>query len=549
MKKLSAMTLGLSLVISAALAGCGGSGGQSAPADKPATGTSQAAPEKKKGPQIFRANLTSEPSTADPGLAKDATSGTIVRATFDGLTRLDGNAKPMNSVASDVKISDDKLTYTFTLRDSKWSNGDPVTAHDFEYAWKRALDPKLGAEYAYQLYYIKNAAKVHGSKATPDTLGVKALDDKTLEVTLENPTPYFLELTAFYTYYPVNKKVVEADPKWANEAATHVGNGPFKMTAWEHKAKIVLEKNENYWEKDIVNLDKIEFVMIEDDNTALSMFENGELDWAGQPLGGLPTDAIPALKDAGKLVVHPKATMYWYKVNTTKGPLANANIRKALALAVNRQAIVDNVTQVGQVPTMGLLPKSMAVKPEGYFKDNDVETAKKLLDEGLKELGLTKLPTITVSYNTTDRHKKIAEAMQDQWKQGLGIDVKLMNKEFKVHLQDMHELNYEIGRLGWNADFNDPINYLEMFRDKDTGTNDTGWENDRYKELLAQSTTAPDAESRMKMFAEAEQIFMDAMPVIPLFTDVDVWVQNDKVKGVQVDPLGFIDLKWAEITE
>lgn len=548
MKKLSAMMLGLSLIVGAALTGCSTGGTQTATPEQAAGNTQGAAPAANV-PQIFRANLTSEPSTADPGLAKDATSGAIVRATFDGLTRLDKDAKPMNSVASDVKISDDMLTYTFTIRDSKWSNGDPVTAHDFEFAWKRVLDPNLGAEYAYQLYYIKNAEKVHTGKASADTLGVKALDDKTLEVTLENPTPFFLELTAFYTYFPVNKKVVEANPKWAIEAATHVGNGPFKMTSWEHKAKIVLEKNENYWEKDVVKLEKIEFVMIEDDNTALSMFENGELDWAGQPLSGLPTDAIPSLKDAGKLVVHPKATMYWYKINTTKGPLSNVKIRKALAMAVNRQAIVDNVTQVGQVPTMGILPQSMIIKPEGYFKDNDVETAKKLLEEGMKELGVTELPTITLSYNTTDRHKKIAEAIQDQWKQALGIDVKLMNKEFKVHLQDMHELNYEIGRIGWNADFNDPINYLEMFRDANTGNNDTGWEDSRYKELLAQSATAKDPETRKQMFAEAEQIIMDAMPVIPLFTDVDVWVQSDKVKGVQVDGLGFIDLKWAEITQ
>ncbi|RNB55678.1 peptide ABC transporter substrate-binding protein [Brevibacillus gelatini] len=547
MKRNVKLFIAMSLAAGNILAGCGGS----TPSDEPAKQQAgEAAPATASNkPQVFRANLTSEPSTADPGLAKDATSGAIVRAAFDGLTRLDKDAKPMNSVASDVKISEDKRVYTFTIRDSKWSNGDPVTAHDFEYAWKRVLDPKFGAEYAYQLYYIKNAEKVHAGQAKPEELGVKALDDKTLEVTLENPTPFFLELTAFYTYYPVDKKVVEANPNWAHEAATHVGNGPFKMTAWEHKSKIVFEKNENYWDKDAVKLDRIEFVMIEDDNTALSMFENGELDWAGQPLGGLPTDAIPALKESGKLVVHPKATMYWYKINTTKGVLKNEKIRKALAYAIDRQSIVDNITQVGQVPTMGMLPQSMAIKPEGYFRDNDVETAKKLLAEGMQELGLSQLPTITLSYNTTDRHKKIAEAMQDQWKRNLGIDVKLMNKEFKVHLQDLHELNYEIGRLGWNADFNDPINYLEMFRDANTGTNDTGWENERYKELLKQSALETDPEKRKQLFAEAEQIFMDAMPVIPLFTDVDVWVQNDKVKGVQVDGLGFIDLKWAEMVE
>ncbi|RNB83514.1 peptide ABC transporter substrate-binding protein [Brevibacillus panacihumi] len=549
MKKKISMLAGLTLLVGTILAGCSGGGGQTTAPVQPGEIKQETPAAPSDVEQLFRANLTSEPSTADPGLAKDATSGAVVRATFDGLTRLDANSKPMNSVASDVKLSDDNLVYTFTLRESKWSNGDPVTAHDFEFAWKRVLDPQFGAEYAYQLYYIKNAEKVHKGEVSADELGVKALDDHTLEVTLENPTPFFLQLTAFYTYFPVNKKVAEADPKWAMEAATHVSNGPFKMTAWEHKSKIILEKNENYWDKDVVKLDKIEFAMIEDDNTALSMFENGELDWAGQPLGGLPVDAVPALKESGKLVIHPKATMYWYKINTTKGPLANVKIRKALSLAVNRQEIVDNITQVGQVPTMGMLPQSMILKKEGYFKDNDVETAKQLLAEGLQELNLSQLPTITLSYNTTDRHKKIAEAIQDQWKKSLGIDVKLMNKEFKVHLDDMHQLNYEIARIGWNADFNDPINYLEMFRDQNTGNNDTGWENERYKELLKQSALENDPEKRNQILAEAEAIFMEDMPLIPLFTDVDIWVQNDKVKGVQVDGLGFIDLKWAEITQ
>ncbi|WP_305883389.1 peptide ABC transporter substrate-binding protein [Brevibacillus ruminantium] len=545
------LIVGLALITATVLGGCtGGSSTSTAQPPPDQTGqTSTNAVQQPKTPSVFRANLHSEPSTIDPGLAKDNTSGTVVRAAFDGLTRLDAKAKPMNSIAQEVKTSADGLTYTFTLRDAKWSNGDPVKASDFVFAWKRALDPKLASEYAYQLYYIKNAQEINAGQASPDTLGAKALDEKTLEVQLVNPTPYFLELTAFYTYYPVNQKVVEANPNWALEAATHVGNGPFKVTTWEHKNKMVLEKNENYWDQQAVKLDRIEFVMIEDDNTELAMFEKGELDWAGQPIGGLPTDAIPSLRAEGKLVIHPEASMYWFKMNTTKPPLNNIKIRKALAYAVNRQDIVDNVTQVGQVPTMGILPQTMILKPEGYFKDNDVETAKKLLAEGLQELGLDKLPVLTLSYNTVDRHKKIAEALQDQWKRNLGIDIKLQNKEFKVHLQDLNELNYEIGRIGWSADFNDPINYLEMFRDKDGGNNDMGWENARYKELIIQAAAELDPEKRAQMFSEAEQIMMDEMPLIPMFTDVDVWVQSDKVKGVQVDPLGFVDLKWAEMIQ
>ncbi len=496
---------------------------------------------------MLKLNLHSEPPTADPGLAEDSTSGAITRATFDGLTRTTEDGKPHESIAEKIEVSQDLLTYTFKIRDAKWSNGDPVTAHDFEFAWKRVLDPKTAANYAYQLYYIKNAEKANKGEAKLDDVGVKALDDKTLQVTLENPTPYFLELTAFYTYYPVNKKVVEANPKWAAEASTHVGNGPFKMESWEHKSKLVLVKNENYWDKDAVKLDRIEFSMVEDENTELSMYENGEIDWAGAPLSSLPTDAIPALKDSGKMTTQPIAGTYWYKFNTEKAPFNNVKIRKAFTYAINRQAIIDNVTQTNQQPAMGAVPPSMALKADGYFKDNDVETAKKLLEEGMKELGITKLPPITLSYNTSEGHKKIAEAIQDQWKKNLGVEVKLENKEWKVYLEDLHQGKFQIGRMGWLGDFNDPINFLELYKDKKGGNNDTNWENPKYKELLNKSALEQDPAKRKEILAQAEAILMEEMPIAPIYFYTQSYVKKDNIKGVILDGLGFVDYKWASI--
>jgi oligopeptide transport system substrate-binding protein len=547
MKKNVFMAMSSVLVLSAALAGCGG---ETKPADNAGSSNNnqQAEAPASSGPKVLKLNLHSEPPTADPGLAEDSTSGAITRATFDGLTRLGADGKYHESVAEKIDVSEDGLTYTFHLRDSKWSNGDPVTAHDFEYAWKRVLDPKTAANYAYQLYYLKNAEKYNkGEIKDASQVGVKALDDKTLQVTLENPTPYFLELTAFYTYFPVNKKVVESNPNWATEAKTHVGNGPFKMESWEHKSKLVLVKNENYWDKDAVKLDRIEFSMVEDENTELSMFDNGELDWAGAPLSQLPTDAIPALKDSGKLITEPIAGTYWYKFNTEKPPFNNVKIRKAFAYAINRQAIIDNVTQTNQQPAMGAVPPSMALKPDGYFKDNDVETAKKLLAEGMKELGISKLPPITLSYNTSEAHKKIAEAIQDQWKKALGVEVKLENKEWKVYIEDLHQGKFQIGRMGWLGDFNDPINFLELFKDKDGGNNDTRWENPKFKELLNKSALEKDPEKRKAILAEAEAIFMDEMPVAPIYFYTQSYVKKDNVKGVILGALGDVDWKWATI--
>ncbi|WP_232699905.1 peptide ABC transporter substrate-binding protein [Brevibacillus daliensis] len=544
MKKNIFVLMSSVLVLGAALAGCGGNSTAPAP-----TEPGKAAEAPKGDPKVVKINLHSEPPTADPGLAEDATSGAVIRATYDGLTRTDAEAKPQNSVAQDIKISDDKKTYTFTLRDSKWSNGEPVTAHDFEFAWKRALSKELASNYAYQLYYIKNGEKYNKGEVPADQVGIKATDDKTLVVELENPTPFFLELTSFYTYFPVNKKLVESNKTWANEAATIVSNGPFKMTEWQHKSKLVLEKNEHYWDKDTVKLDKLEFAMVEDENSELAMFQNGELDWAGHPTGMIPLDAIKPLKDSNELKVNPKASIYWYKFNTDKEPFNNAKIRKAFAYAINRQEVVDNVTQAGQLPALGMLPPSMAYKKEGFFKDGDAETAKKLLEEGMKEMGWSKLPPVTLSFNTAESHKKIAEAIQDQWKKNLGVDVKLENAEWKVYLDKLHEGNYQVGRMGWNADFNDPINYIEMFKDKKGGNNDTNWENAEYKQLVNDANKETDIAKRADMLKKAEEIFMDEMPLAPIYYSTDTWVQNPKFTGVILDSLGNIDWKWADITK
>ncbi|NRS19849.1 peptide ABC transporter substrate-binding protein [Brevibacillus sp. HB1.4B] len=554
MKKSMFAVMSSLAVMGLALAGCGG--GQ--PAAKPAEQASQSGQSStqpapvttSKEPakaQVLRWNLHSEPPTGDPGLAEDTTSAAIVKAVFDGLTRIGPSGKPEEAVAEKIEVSSDMKTYTFKLRDSKWSNGEPVTAHDFEYAWKRALDPKTASNYAYQLYYIKNAEKANKGTGSLEDVGVKALDDKTLQVELTNPTPFFLELTAFQTYFPVNKKVVETDEKWSGEAKTHVGNGPFKMESWEHKSKMVLVKSDNYWDKDSVKLDKIEFSMVEDENTELSMFENGEIDWAGSPLSSLPTDAMPALKDSGKLQVKPVGATYWYKFNTEKPPFNNVKIRKAFAYGINRQILIDNVLQANQQPAMAAVPPTMGLNTGGYFKDNDQETAKKLLEEGMKELGISKLPPIKLSYNTSEGHKKIAEAIQDQWRQNLGAEVKLENQEWKVYLETMHEGNYQVGRLGWSGDFNDPINFLELFKEKDGGNNDTRWENPKFKELLNQSATESDPEKRKVILREAEQIMMDEMPIMPIYFYTHTWVKNDKVKGIFQDGLGAIDWKWASI--
>ncbi|MGG0939913.1 peptide ABC transporter substrate-binding protein [Brevibacillus centrosporus] len=526
------------VLLTGLFAGCSNNNTSQPQSSPSASQTDQANAE----PQILRMNAA-EPETLDSGMSNDVISGAFIRSLYDSLVRLDKDGKPVNSVASDIKVSDDKKVYTFTLRDSKWSNGDPVTAKDFAYAWMRVLDPKTASGSAYKYYPIKNARAFFQGNAKAEDVGIKVIDDKTLEVTLENPTPYFLTLATFY--YPVNQKVVEGNADWAKKPESIVTNGPFKLSVWEHKNKIELVKNDQYWEKDVVKLDKIDFSMIEDTNTELEMFNNDDLDWAGAPISALPADAIGPLHEEGKLQTMERATNYYLLFQTEKAPFTNEKIRKAFSYAINRKDIADNIGQAGQTPLMGFVPLSASLKKEGYFKDNDTQTAKQLLADGIKELGLAKLPEITYLYNTSDLNKKIAEALQAQWKQVLGVDVKLVNKELKVMFDDQEQGNYMISRSGWTGDYNDSVNFLELLMEKNSSNNSTLWHSEKYVELVQKAYAEPDESKRNEYLVEAEGILMDEMPVTGIYSSVNSWVQSEKVKGITVDPLGYIDFKWG----
>ncbi|QST00818.1 peptide ABC transporter substrate-binding protein [Pontibacillus sp. ALD_SL1] len=542
------------LVFSVILAACGGDddSGEEGTSDNSGDNGESTSDNggESSAEQVFKANIASEPFSLNPSLANDATSSSVLLQTFEGLTRIGPEGEPQEAMASEIETSDDLKTYTFTIRDgAKWSNGDPVTAQDFEYAWKWALDPNNNSQYAYQLYYVKNAEAANTGEGNLEDVGVTAVDEKTLKVELENPTPYFLELTAFYTYFPVNSKIAEENPEWyADAGENYVSNGPFKMTEWSHNDSITLEPNEEYWDKEAVKLDRIEFAMINDFNTELNSFKQGEFDWAGSPFGSLPTEAIPSLKDDGSLNVEPIAGTYWYKFHTEKEPFNNANIRKAFAYSIDRKGIVENITKAGQVPAMAAVPPTMfSDNEEGYFDAVNVEKAKELLQKGMDELGydsVEDMPAVTLSFNTSESHAKIAQAIQDMWKKNLGVDVELSNSEWAVYIDQLHQGDYQIGRMGWLGDFNDPINFLELYKEKG-GNNDTRWHSEEFASLLEESQTETDSEKRTEMLKEAEGILMDEMPIAPIYFYTNAWVQDENLKDVVMSGLGDVQLKWA----
>jgi oligopeptide transport system substrate-binding protein len=502
--------------------------------------------------QALRINLFTEPPTLDPGKATDSTSFHVLKMMFEGLTRIQPDGKPAPAAADQIEVSADLKMYRFTLRDAKWSNGDPVTAYDFEHAWKEVLRPGSDAPYAYQLYAIKNGEDVKKGKATLEELGIEVVDDKTLVVTLENPTPYFLELTAFCTYYPINKNVTRQNQDWSQDAGeNYVSNGPFTLSSWQHHNKLEVVKNPNYWDAKNVRLDKISMVMISDTSTELSMFENEELHWAGRPISRLPADAIPSLRRDGKLNSQAVAGIEWYKFNTGRFPFNNIKMRKAFTIAINRKVIIEQLMPDNHKVATGLVPTPLTLQESPFFPDGDVEQARQLFEEALVEIGITKddLPSISLSYNSNEAHHRLAQAVQQQWFKTFGVRVILEASEWKVHISKLRKHDYQIARLGWVADFRDPINFLEVFRYKNDpiagGNNDTQWENPEYARLLEESSGISDPDDRKTVLHQAETLIMNEMPVAPIYFMMDNYVKDPKLKGAYLSGLGDVDFKWA----
>ncbi|KAF6572347.1 peptide ABC transporter substrate-binding protein [Paenibacillus sp. SEL3] len=558
--------LTLILAVGALLAGCGSSKNDTNGKGAQENTSTTPAPADK---QILRINLASEPPTFDPAQAQDTQANTVLKTMYEGLVRMGPDGKEIPGVAESWKISDDGKTYTFKLRDTaKWSNGDPVKASDFVFAWQRVLDPSTAPAppYAYQLYYIKNAEGYNlstsksfkGTKVTDfKDVGVKAVDDHTLQVELEHATPYFLGLTSFYTYYPVHPSV-KGNDKWATKKESMITNGPFTLSTWETGQKIEVSKSENYWGKDEIKLKKITMSLVNSGATELASYRSGQLDYAGKPNGEIPADQMMAVKNEMPNEFQAKgiASTYYYLFNVTEKPFNNLKIRKAFAMSIQRQPIVDRVTMGGEIPAYGFVPpgiKGLSQEyrnehKDDYFKE-DVAEAKKLLQEGMKEEGVTSLPPITLLYNSTEGHQKIALAVADMWKKSLGIDVKTQNQEWGVFIQTRNKLNFQIARGGWSADFNDPMTFLDIWT-TGNGNNNSGYSNPEYDGLIKAAKTETDPGKRMEIFAKAEKLLVqDDMVLLPIYYYSNTSLTKPNVKGVALDFSGAIDFTRAYITQ
>ncbi|MCP3740499.1 peptide ABC transporter substrate-binding protein [Rossellomorea sp. BNER] len=537
MKRISLAFITIMLFILTALSGCGkeevASGGKSS----------------KDVKQEITANLGGEPYTLDPAFASDTTSFWVISHLYQGLYTYDKDGKIVEGSASKVEISEDGKTYTFTIReDAKWSNGDPLTAKDFEYSWKRVLNPETAAYDPSQFYYIKGAEAYNTGKGSVEDVAIHAKDDKTLVVELKDPVKFFPKVILGEGFLPVNQKVVEANKEWAAEAEGIVTNGAYTVSEWKHNEQLTMQKSKSFWNADNITMNTIHFKMVADTTTEYQMYKSGELDL----VTGLPAEAVEQEKDNEEYVNFPSFSVYTYTFNVKEEPFTNAKIRRALSFAIDRKALTENILKGGEKPAYGYVaygvefPSGKDFREEApeYYKF-DPKKAKKLLEEGLKEEGLDKLPEFTLKYNSEGNHKKIAEALQEMFKQNLGLKVNIENQEWKTYIDTFKQKNFQLARMGWGGDFIDPYPVLNLYNTK-SSSNFTNWSNPTFDELLAKSLVEQDEKKRFELLHEAETVLMEEMPILPILFSAQNILISKKVEGIRLDVLSKPDLRFAE---
>ncbi len=474
-----------------------------------------------------------EPRDLDPHAVTGTPEYHIVMNLFEPLVEKDPkNLKPIPGVAESWTISPDGKTYTFKLRkNAKWSNGDPVTAEDFIYSLTRLLEPKTASEYAYQGHYVVGGKEYNkGTLTDVSKLGVKAVDPHTLEYRLVNPVPFFLTLLAHHSFFPIHRKTVEKFGARWTRPENMVGNGAFILTKWEVNKVISMKPNPKYWDRKSVKLEEANILPIQKEETEERMYRAGQVDVTLS----VPSQKIASWKKEAKHSLHQVAhsATYAYFVNVTKPPLNNKWIRKALAHGFDRHQITEFVSLGGEHPAYAFtVPGMGGFQPKKYLPTDKSDLAK--AKEYLARAGYPNgkgLPPIEILYNTGDNHKKIAEAMQQMWKTSLGVDLRLNNQEWKVLLNSQREKNYQLTRLSWNADYNDPNTFLDLFVST-SPNNISGFANTEYDGLIEAAGREKDLVKRLEVFQKAEALLMDELPVIPIYVYNHNYLQSPRVHG------------------
>lgn len=492
--------------------------------------------------QVLHMSEGAEPPNLDSATLTDGVSATVIGNTMEGLYRLDEHNEPQPAIAEDVEISDDGLTYTFHLRDAVWSDGSPVTAHDFEFAWKRSLDPDTKSQYAFIMFEIKNAEAYNAGEAEADEVGVEATDEKTLKVTLEHPVPYFLSKTAFSTYMPQKEAFIEEQgDHYAKEDDALLYNGPFKLTDWRHEAGWVYVKNDDYWDADSVKLDKVTVDVVKQTSTGVNLYEAGDLD-----VTGISGDYVEQFQDRDDFTTRPEFAISYLIFNTEDPFLKNEKIRRAISGGFDRETYVEVIANNGSKAAYGFVTPGIAGPGEQTFREYagdlkttvpSVEEAKTLFEEGLEELGLDEAPTVEYLTDDNETARKTAEYIQQQLKENLGFNIEINQQTFSARLDITKEDKHQIVLSVWSSDYNDPLSFIDLFM---TGGpyNDANWSNDEYDERVEFAQTSGDNEARMEKMKEAEQILIEEATIAPLIYRGRAYLWQTDIEGLIRPPYG-----------
>ena len=506
-----------------ALIGLGGCGGKEAPAD-------------------FVWLLGAEPESIDPGLVTGQPGGRVARNIFEGLTYQDDDLRAVPGMARSWERSPDGITYTFHLRRARWTDGRPVTAGDFVYAWERVLNPATAARYAGILYPIRNAEAYNSGRITdPDSLGFHAPDDSTLVVDLGAPCAYFPDLCAFYTYLPVPSwAVAKYGDQWI-KPENIVTNGPFLLEEWLLDRHVRLVRNPDYWNAENIALGVTDGVSSDNINANFNLYMSGILDWTDS--GATPLFVIPELRKRPDFHVAPYFATYFYRFNVKRPPFDDVRVRRAFFLATNRREITEYVLRAGQVPAHSLVPPGVPGYHEAVMPDRNVEEARKLL-AAAGYPGGKGFPHVELLFNTSESHKQIAEVLQQQWKKALGVEVELVNQEWKVFLSTQDAENYWISRGSWIGDYLDPNTFLDLWTSTN-GNNRTGFANPDYDSLIGRAARTLDPEKRMDLLHQAEDMVTNReMVVLPLYYYVVQNLYDDRdFAGLKPNLLNLLNLR------
>ena len=485
---------------------------------------------------VFHFGNGSEPQGIDPHVVTGVPEHHILISLCEGLTIPNLNSGGnLPGAAESWTVSDDGKEYIFNLnKNAKWSNGDPVTASDFVWSWMRILTASLGSQYPDMLYYLEGAEEYHtGVTSNFDEVGVKAVDKYTLKVNLKNPTPFFIGMLSHYSTWPVHKETVlkhgaidDRNGQWTRPG-NFVCNGPFQLKSWELNNKIVVEKNPNYWDAEKVSLNEMHFYPVSNVMTEDRMFRAGQL----HVTSTLPSQKCPIYIEENNpdLRIDPYMGQYFYRLNIDNPSLKDVRVRKALAFSIDRKLLVEKVTKCGQIPAYSFTPPGS----NGYQPDTKIPFDPELAKELLNDAGYSEsnpFPKLEILFNTNEDHRKLALAIQQMWQQNLGIEVELVNQDWKVYLSREMVGDFQVSRAGWIGDYEDPNTFLDLMR-PNRGNNKTGWEDANYDSIVERANSTHDQTQRYELLKEAERILIDNMPIIPLYTYVRSYQLSPDVKG------------------